>query len=397
MKTKYAQTNGRPKLLAQAWHDMADPAMVFDDQGFVLAWNRALEGLLDLSGEAIEGSRLAEALGDRASIDTGWLLETLKSQGSVPGIDVTFTTGAGATTRLEGSASRLRGNGERRYALVWRDVSERAGRERALETQVRYLDERNSGQTRELAQKIEALAQANEDLQELDQLRSDLISIVSHQIRAPLTNMLGAVERVESGCPAATDTCAQMFAVMRDQAARLNRLVTEVLSLASLESGDLALNLEPLSVMPVVDQAIEEMAARGEGRFQKPYAPVLPLVMADRDRLMEVLVNLFDNADKYSAPNAKVQIEVRPTETEIILSVLDAGPGLPEQDLERVFDKFYRAEAGDSQRAYGYGLGLYICRRLVEAQGGRIWATNRPSGGARFSFALPVSTELVRH
>jgi two-component system sensor histidine kinase KdpD len=119
--------------------------------------------------------------------------------------------------------------------------------------------------------------------------------------------------------------------------------------------------------------------------------------MADRDRLMEVLVNLFDNADKYSAPNAKVQIEVRPTETEIILSVLDAGPGLPEQDLERVFDKFYRAEAGDSQRAYGYGLGLYICRRLVEAQGGRIWATNRPSGGARFSFALPVSTELVRH
>jgi K+-sensing histidine kinase KdpD len=169
------------------------------------------------------------------------------------------------------------------------------------------------------------------------------------------------------------------------------------LSLASLESGDLALNLEPLSVMPVVDQAIEEMAARGGGRFQKPYAPVLPLVMADRDRLMEVLVNLFDNADKYSAPNARVQIEVRPTETEIILSVLDTGPGLPEEDLERVFDKFYRAEAGDSQRAYGYGLGLYICRRLVEAQGGRIWATNRPSGGARFSFALPVSTELVRH
>jgi two-component system sensor histidine kinase KdpD len=188
-----------------------------------------------------------------------------------------------------------------------------------------------------------------------------------------------------------------MFSVMRDQAARLNRLVREVLSLASVESGDLALNLEPLSVMPVVDQAIQEMTARDGGRFHRPYAPVLPLVMADRDRIMEVLVNLLDNADKYSPPDAKVQIEVRPTETEVILSVLDFGPGLPERNLERVFDKFYRAEAGDSQRAYGYGLGLYICRRLVEAQGGRIWATNRPGGGASFSFALPVAAQLIRH
>jgi PAS domain S-box-containing protein len=397
MRKKYAQTNGQPKLLAQAWHDMADPAMVFDDRGYVLAWNRALEGLLDLPAEAIEGSKLTEALGDRASIDTGWLLETLKSQGSVPGIDVTFTTGTGVTTRLEGNASRLRVNGEQRYALVWRDVGERTGRERALETQVRNLDERYSGQTYELAQKIEALAQANKELQELDQMRSDLISIVSHQIRAPLTNMLGAVERVESGCSDATATCAQMFEVMRDQAARLNRLVGEVLSLASVESGDLALNLEPLSVMPVVDQAIEEMTARDGERFQKPYAPILPLVMADRDRIMEVLVNLLDNADKYSPPEAKIQIEIRPTETEVMLSVLDSGPGLPEEDLERVFDKFYRAEAGDSQRAYGYGLGLYICRRLVEAQGGRIWASNRPDGGASFSFALPVATSLIRH
>jgi PAS domain S-box-containing protein len=384
-------------LLAQAWRDMADPAMVFDEGGYVLAWNRALEGLLDLPTEDIEGSKLADALGDRASIDTGWLLGTLKSQGSVLGINVTFTTGSGATTRLEGSASRLQGDGERRYAMVWRDVGERAGRERALETHVRNVDERYSGQTRELAQKIEALAQANAELQELDQMRSDLISIVSHQIRAPLTNMLGAVERVETGCPAATDTCAQMFTVMRDQAARLNRLVTEVLSLANLESGDLGLNLEPLSVMPIVDQAIEEMTARGAGRFRKPFAPVIPLVMADRDRLIEVLVSLFDNADKYSPPEAEVQIEVRPTETEVILSVLDFGPGLPKVDLERVFDKFYRAEAGDSQHAYGYGLGLYICRRLVEAQGGRIWATNRSGGGASFSFALPVATQLIRH
>jgi K+-sensing histidine kinase KdpD len=104
----------------------------------------------------------------------------------------------------------------------------------------------------------------------------------------------------------------------------------------------------------------------------------------------EVLANLLDNADKYSPPQKEVIIEVRADQTEVTLSVRDFGPGLSPTDLERVFDKFQRTDGSDSQAVYGYGLGLYICRRLVEAQGGRIWAENHPNGGAVFSFALPV-------
>jgi K+-sensing histidine kinase KdpD len=115
------------------------------------------------------------------------------------------------------------------------------------------------------------------------------------------------------------------------------------------------------------------------------------MVMADRDHVTEVLVNLLDNADKYSPPTSDIHVEIRPTETEVVVSVLDSGPGLRVADLERIFEKFYRAEAGDSQRAYGYGLGLYVCRLLTEAQGGRIWAANRPEGGSNFSLALPVA------
>ena len=102
------------------------------------------------------------------------------------------------------------------------------------------------------------------------------------------------------------------------------------------------------------------------------------------------MVNLLDNADKYSPLGEEVSLEVRAEQTEVTISVRDYGPGLPPEDIERVFDKFYRTDSSDSQVAYGYGLGLYVCRRLVEAQGGRIWAENHPDGGAVFSFSLPV-------
>jgi len=203
--------------------------------------------------------------------------------------------------------------------------------------------------------------------------------------------MLGAVENMQNSCPAMTEVCSRMFVVLRDQASRLNRLVSDVLSAASLEAGDFALQLEPVSLMPVLRQAVDQIAARGGRQTSIPYAPVLPLVMADRDRLTEVLLNLLDNAYKYSPRGAEVAIDVRPTETEVIVTVIDSGTGLPPADLLRVFDKFYRADAGDDQRSYGYGLGLHICQLLIEAQHGRIWAVNRSEGGAAFSFAIPVA------
>ena len=187
-------------------------------------------------------------------------------------------------------------------------------------------------------------------------------------------------------------TCIRMLTILNQQADRLDRLVRDVLNAARIESGDLVLQPEPISVLPIVQQVAEQVRARAIDRpFSLPTKPGLPLVFADRDRLAEILANLLDNADKYSSPGKQVVIAARADESEVTLSVHDQGRGLPPGDLDRVFDKFYRVDGSDSQTAYGYGLGLYVCRQLVEAQGGRIWAENHPDGGAIFSFTLPVA------
>jgi len=167
--------------------------------------------------------------------------------------------------------------------------------------------------------------------------------------------------------------------------------VKDVLNAARIEAGQLVLESEPLSLVPVVQQVVEQIRARNHFRPVSVAAkPGLPLVFADRDRVAEVLANLLDNADKYSPPDQAVDIDIRADEIEVVVSVRDRGRGLPPKHLDRVFDKFYRADGSDAQTAYGYGLGLYVCSRLVQAQRGRIWAENARDGGAILSFALPV-------
>ena len=193
-------------------------------------------------------------------------------------------------------------------------------------------------------------------------------------------------------CGAINLTCHRMFSVVNEQTERLDILVRDVLNAERLEAGELVLQTEPISVLPVVRQVAEQMRTRSTHRpLQLPTKPGLPLVLADRDRVAEVLTNLLDNADKYSPAGAPVAIEVRADQVEVTVAVRDEGRGLPSGSLEHVFEKFYRADNSDSQPAYGYGLGLYVCRRLIEAHGGRIWAENAPHGGAVFSFTLPVA------
>jgi K+-sensing histidine kinase KdpD len=280
-------------------------------------------------------------------------------------------------------------------SVILRDVTERKHRDEEIRRLNASLNEQVAERTRELAEKVEQLAHANADLRKLDQMRTEFVSVVSHQIRAPLTNMRGAMERMEGDCPVINATCARMFTILDQQTARLDRLVKDVLNTARIEAGQLVLESEPLSVVSVVQQVAEQIRARTDFRWINVTAkPGLPLVFADRDRVAEVLANLLDNADKYSPLGKEIDIDIRADQIEVIVSVRDRGRGLPPNDLEHVFDKFYRADSSDAQTAYGYGLGLYVCNQLVRAQGGRIWAENALDGGAVFSFALPVISSL---
>lgn len=254
------------------------------------------------------------------------------------------------------------------------------------------LQQRVDERTRELRDKNEALAAANRQLQELDQLKSEFVSLVSHELRAPLTNMRGALELMEGGCPALDSTCARMFVVVNAQVSRLGRLVDEVLNISRIEAGSLKLAREVVEVVWIANRAIDEFAARYATRkFRRPHANDHLRLWADADQLHQVIANLVDNALKYSPEDSEVAVKVKVQAAEGIVSVSDQGRGIPLQEQDRIFEKFYRLDTGDSKETYGSGLGLYFCRRVIEAMGGRIWVESECGHGTTFRFSLPLA------
>jgi PAS domain S-box-containing protein len=382
--------------LASITSASADAILGLDPAGRIESWNHGAELIFGYSAREIQGRALPDLFGsgEAAEVEFRWLVEDVRRAGFVRGHETTCRDSEGRTVAVELTATHLNDEAGRSLGMsvILRDVTERKRRDDEIRQLNASLNAQVAERTRELAEKVEQLARANADLQKLDRMRSEFVSLVSHQLRAPLTNMHGAVEHIEANCGVKNATCVRMLVILDQQVGRLDRLVRDVLNTAHLEAGDLVLHAEPVSMLPVVQQVVEQTRARAAQRsFHLPTKPGLPLVFADRDRLAEVVANLLDNADKYSPPGEEVTIDVRADQTEVTFSVSNAGHGLASGDLERVFDKFYRADSSDAQTAYGYGLGLYICRRLVEAQGGRIWAENGPNGGVVFSFALPTA------
>ena len=397
-KTDRAEKAARAsdRHLAAIMSASADAILGLDAAGHIESWNRGAELLFGYEADRMRGQPFFHLLGrgEAAEVEFRWLSQSVTQNGYVRGHETSCNDAHGHAVAVELTATAL--TDETRQPLgmsvILRDVTERKRRNEEIRRLNASLSDQVAERTRELAEKVDELAQANTELQKLDQTRSEFVSLVSHQIRAPLTNLRGAAERMQMDCGAMiNNTCSRMFVIMQQQADRLDTLVRDVLSAARLEAGELVLHPEPISVLPVVQQVIEQTRARNTDRvFHLPLRPGLPLVLADRDRVAEVLSNLIDNADKYSPREQEIAIDVQADQTEVTVAVRDHGRGLPRADVERVFDKFYRADGSDAQVAYGYGLGLYVCRRLIETQGGRIWAENAPDGGAIFYFTLPV-------
>ncbi len=383
------------RWLASITEASADAIISLDPQGCISSWNRGAELLLGYPADEARGYSLADLFGGggSAEIEAEWLVQSTRSAGFVRGHETTVPRADGHPLTVELTATHITGDGGEPLgiSLILRDITNRKRRQEEIQRLNASLNLQVAARTRELAAKVEELARVNAELQKLDQTRAEFISLVSHQIRAPLTNIRGAVERMQNASCTTDATCARMCIIVDQQVTRLDRLVQDVLDANRIEAGELAMHPEPISVAPVARQVVTQMRSRlGERPIHLVETPGLPLIYADRDRLMEILANLLDNADKYTPAGAPVFIDARANEDEVIIAVRDQGPGLPDAARERVFDKFYRTDSSDAQAAYGYGLGLYVCRRLVEAQNGRVWAENHPQGGAVFSVALPV-------
>ena len=225
---------------------------------------------------------------------------------------------------------------------------------------------------------------------ETERLRSGLLSSVSHDLRTPLAVITGAASTLledEDRLDAAAQR--EMLRSIADEAARLNRLVSNLLAMTRLEAGALEVKRSWHSLEEVVGAALHRLEPLLGGRPLRVGLPVqLPLVAVDEVLLEQVVFNLLENAVKHAPSSTPIEIEARVRDHEVELSVADRGPGLVPGSEEQVFEKFYRGDA--SRRAGGVGLGLAICRGIVEAHGGRLRAANRPDGGAAFSFTLPL-------
>lgn len=384
------------RRLASITSASADAIISLDPDGLIESWNLGAELLFGYSENDLRGHPFTELLGsgEASEVEFRWLTENIDKAGFVRGHETTCLNAARVEVTVDLTATRLIDEDGKSLgvSLILRDITERKRREEEIRRLNASLNDQVAERTHELAGKVEELRWANAELQKLDRMRTEFVSLVSHQLRAPLTNMYGAVEHITANCSTMNTTCSRMVVIMNQQLERLDRLVRDVLNTAHIEAGELVLQPEPISVPPIIAQVVDQMRARADGRsIRISDKPGLPMVYADRDRVAEVLANLLDNADKYSPPHTEITVETSADDTEVTLSVCDSGPGLPASALEHIFDKFYRVDNSDSQTAYGYGLGLYICRRLVEAHGGRIWAENMRGGGAMVSFTLPVT------
>ena len=229
---------------------------------------------------------------------------------------------------------------------------------------------------------------------EVERLKSEFIATVSHELRTPMTSVKGALSLLLGGAAGAVpDEQKELLTIARNNAERLIRLINDILDLSAVESGRLRLRSMALDINNVVTTAIRSLdSVRAERQIdlQTHLTGDLPLVQADPDRIGQVVVNLLDNAYKFTGAGGRVTVRSERLGQEVRVRVSDTGPGIAEHELESIFERFQRASSGASYKAGGTGLGLAIARTIVQEHHGRIWAESTLGKGATFTFTLPV-------
>lgn len=272
-------------------------------------------------------------------------------------------------------------------------TQELRGKQLLIEEQNNTLAAQVDARTLELRDANMRLAAANLELLELDRLRSAVLSNVSHELRTPLAGILGSAQNLRDGLAGGlTQAQSEYVQMIESDSGRLIRVVNELLEWSRLQSGHIQLQRSPIAVRPLLDEifmVVGPVAQRKGVRLEQADCDVTLRAEADADKLKQILINLVDNAVKYSPAGGRVRVSTRGSAAGLHVSVEDEGPGVPAEDVPHVFERFYRGRAADG--VPGSGLGLAIARNLARLHGGDVSLQNRPGQGSAFTLSLPAA------
>ncbi len=338
----YTTAENERRKLAAILEGTADAVVVTDVAGRIALLNRAAEHAFDLSAP-VSGQPIAEAL---------------------PALATLFSRAAGSGETVTGELTTA--DGRVRFCSL------------SPVPAVGWV----------------AILQDITYLKELDRLKSEFVSTVSHDLRSPLTAVRGYADLLSVLGPLTEE---QQDAVERIRRAveQMNELITDLLDLGKIEAG-IEMEMSPCSLVEIVLEAVETLSPRAVEKGLNLAVEIgrdTPLVRGNAGRLRQVVVNLVDNAVKYTPAGGSIRVRLDRDEKEVTFSVSDTGIGIAPEDQKMLFQKFYRIRTPQTDGISGTGLGLAICRSIVEQQGGRIWVRSAPGQGSTFFFSLPIPSE----
>jgi signal transduction histidine kinase len=228
---------------------------------------------------------------------------------------------------------------------------------------------------------------------QLERMKDEFVLTASHELRSPLTSVQGFAELLLLEREKLSPKQAETVEVILDNTRHLVRLLNDLLDLARSDAGRLTIKAEPTEAAGLIEDAARTMRAQFDARRQQVNMEIesgLPRIEADRDRIRQVLVNLLTNANEYCPEGAGIEVKAHSADADLEIEVIDDGPGIPAEQLEHIFERFTRGDAGETQRVGGTGLGLAISKSLVELHGGTIEAESIPGAGSTFRVRLPT-------
>jgi two-component system, OmpR family, phosphate regulon sensor histidine kinase PhoR len=340
----------------QVLANLGDGVVMVDDEGIVRLWNPAAEAITGLRASKVTNHRATDAI-------PGWkAIAALVPVASGPAHGTEFASVETVPLEVDGHELWLS-----MVAVALADGT------------------------------VYAFRDATAD-RRLEELRSQFVATISHELRTPLASLHGAAVTLrEHGDELNEQTQTDLLEMIAQQSKRLADLVEEILVAGQLDSGSLRVRAEPFDPEELVRAAalIAQARLREGTTISVQIEPLLPKVQGDVERTRQVLLNLLDNAVKYSPSGGRIEMRAAPTTGGVRFSVRDEGLGIPLGEQERIFEKFYRLDPDQRGGIGGTGLGLYISRELVRSMGGRIWVESEPGRGTLVSFELPAAAERV--